>query len=208
VSTAQIRSMIDRAVADEERTGRLASTIRTAARNRGANLTPQQIQQTVGFVKAYAQHVPHYLEQGIASARQVGLGGQMNQMVSELQAYWLLESDLVPDHLGLLGIMDDAYASLHLLQSLSDYCKAATGRPLLGQDLTGANQQIRQLIGEPTASILDQRVGLTIGQALMNQLAVQFANSGLLFGGGPAPSYDGYTLDQYVDIQLGSRGVF
>lgn len=207
MSTKQIKSIIEHAIKDEKRAGRLASTIRTAARNNGANPTKQQIQGVVNFVKEYAQHVPYYLEQGIAAARQVELADEMNQMMSELEAYWLEEEDLIPDHLGLLGIMDDAYASLLLLQSLSDYCKATIGRPLLDQDLTSANRLIRQLIGEPTTSILDQRVGITLGLAMMNQLASQFATSGLMVGSGPDPHWGGVSLDEYVDIQMGALGV-
>lgn len=207
MSTKQIKSMIQDAIKDEKRTGRLASTIRTVARNNGANPTKQQIEGVVNFVKEYTQHVPYYLEQGIVAARQVGLVHEMNQMMSELEVYWLEEEDLIPDHLGLIGIMDDAYASLLLLQSLSDYCKGTTGRPLLAQDLTLGNQLIRQLIGEPAASILDQRVGVTLGQAMMNQLATQFATSELMVGSGPDPYWGGVSLDEYVDIQMGALGV-
>jgi uncharacterized membrane protein YkvA (DUF1232 family) len=203
----QIKSKIQRSIKDEERSSRLASTIRAVARNNSANPTKAEVQDVVDFVKQYVQHVPYYLEQGLAAARQIGLADEMNRMASELEAYWFQEEDLIPDRLGLLGIMDDAYASLLLLQSLSDYCKATIGRPLLAHDLTSANRFIRQLIGEPTASILDQRVGITLGQAMMNQLVSRFAMSGLTVGGGPDPTWGGVTLDEYVDIQMGSLGI-
>lgn len=111
----------------------------------------------------YAQQVPRVLEQGIAAARQLAFDHEMNQITSELEAYWMIEEDLLPDHLGLVRIMDDAYASMHLLQSLAEYCKNKVGQSFLTQDLILANYFIRQLIGEPAASILEQRVELTIG---------------------------------------------
>ncbi len=39
----------------------------------------------------------------------------MSFMLSELEAYWFMQMDLMPDYLGLAGIMDDAYASLYML---------------------------------------------------------------------------------------------
>jgi hypothetical protein len=94
----------------------------------------------------------------------------MGQMLQELESYWFETNDLVPDHLGLLGLIDDAYATLFLLQGPSDYCQATFGRPLLVQNMTSANQAIRGLIGEPVVSILDQHVGITMANAMMHRM--------------------------------------
>lgn len=207
----EIKIMIQDAVKDEQETGRLADTVRTVARRNGTRPTQQQIEGVVTFVREYVQQVPFYLEQGIAMARQAGLAREMNQMASELEAYWFEGADFIPDHLGLRGIMDDAYASLSLLQAVSDYCKATTGRPLLAQDISSANQVVRQLIGEPTASLLDQHVGAKLTQALLQKLVSQFASSNFLFGSvGPNwfnKTLEDYELEQSVNTQLGAMGV-
>ena len=90
-----------------------------------ANPSNQEVQNLVNFVHGYVEHVPHYLEQAANAAGQLGLSAELSQMCGELENYWFEANDLIPDHLGLLGLTDDAYASLMLLQSLSDYCQAS-----------------------------------------------------------------------------------
>ncbi len=207
----EINKMIQDAVKDEQQTSRLANTVRTVARNNGANPSEQQVAETVAFVLDYVQHVPFYLEQGIAGAGQVGLVREMNQMVSELEAYWFERFDFIPDQHGLLGIMDDAYVSLALLQSVSDFCQGTKGRPLLAHDITPANQVIRHLIGEPVASQIDQHVAMKLTQSLMQHLANQFAVGNLQIGLND-PFWQGqalqdYELDQIVNTRLGAMGI-
>ena len=204
----RIAKKIQKAVEDEERTGQLAEALRKIAKQSGVNPTEQDTRGAVDFLREYVQHVPHYLEQGYAAAGNLGLGNQMNQMGRELEAYWMKEEDVIPDRYGLMGIMDDAYASLTLLQGLSDYCRAASGHPLLQQDLTLANQAVRNMIGEPLASTLDQMVGITVGQALLQQVVGQLgANAGFNFGGGPDPYWGNASIDEIVTARLGAMGV-
>ena len=204
----EIRNMITKAVSDEEQTARLATTLRILANSNGANPTAEQIKGVVDFVRGYVEHVPYYLEQGAAGARSVGLSTEMDQMLGELEAYWFEDEDLMPDRLGLLGLMDDAYASLLLLQSMSDYCSASFGRPLLGQNLTQLNQAMRQLIGAPVASQLEQRVGVTVGQAMMQRILMQVAQRApMALGGGPDPIYGNASIKEIVDARLGAMGV-
>src|SRR5512138_1387678 len=164
MDTTQIRKMIEAAVEDEAATGRFAALVRQVAAQSGANPTPEQVGQTVAFVREYVEHVPLYMEQGMAAARDAGLAAEMERMMGELQVYWREGNDLIPDHLGLVGLMDDAYASLLLLQAVSDYCQANHGRPMLQQNLTAANQVMQKLIGAPIAPQIEARVGVTIGQ--------------------------------------------
>ena len=102
-------------------------------------------------------------------------------MAGALEAYWFDPNDVIHDHLGLLGVTDDAYASLLLLQSVSDYCQATSARPLLQQNLTVVNQAIRGFIGEPGASVLDQQVAITLTTAGMQRMMGQIVNQGFQF---------------------------
>lgn len=206
----EITRMIASAFEDEKRSVRLGSSIRTIAQRNGAQLSEQEVEKIVAFVKLYIQLVPQYLSQGIGAAQQAGLSQEIAQMGSALEAYWFQREDLIPDHLGLLGVMDDAYASLFLLQSLSDYCKQTIGQPLIPIDLTSSNQFIRKLIGEPAATTLDQQVIATITQSLVEQMASRIAMNGLFMGAGApgfAPS-EQYEIDQRVNTQLGMMGIF
>lgn len=202
--TNEIRKMIEEAVTDEVKTGRLAEAIRNMARQNGANPSEQEVQGAVSFVREYVEHVPYYMEQGANAAAQLGLGAEMGQMLGELETYWFEANDVIPDHLGLMGLTDDAYASLFVLQSLSDYCQATLGRPLLQQNFTHANQVIRGLIGEPGASILEQRVGETVANAMMQHVIGQMLNSGFAFGTGPDPMLDNASTDAIMGT--GSTG--
>ena len=209
MKTKQIRKMIQDAVADEKRTGKLATAMETVARQAGLRPSQEAVDQAVGFVREYIEHVPLLLEQGMAVAKQVGLQAEMNQMAAELEAYWFEPDDVIPDHFGLYGLMDDAYASLLLLQLLSDYCKATVGRPLLSQDLTKVNQFIRQAIGEPAASMLDQRVGITVANTMTQRMVSQAVGAGFAFnyGGGPDPIWGNASIEEIAETRLGAMGV-
>jgi hypothetical protein len=208
----KIREMIEIAVRDEEETGRLAEALRDIAQRRNlAARTNDQIDSGVSFVRSYIEHVPYFMEQGMAAAQRVGLVSEMTSMVGELEAYWFMAEDLTPDRHGLIGLMDDAYASLVLLQGVSDYCQATGGHPILEQNLTLANKVIRGLIGEPVASELDTRVGITIGQAMVQRVLGQMLNSkafkSFSFGSRPDPIWGNASVDEIVNVQMGAMGI-
>ncbi|MEE9253628.1 MAG: hypothetical protein V3U43_01715, partial [Pseudomonadales bacterium] len=167
----------------------------------------QEVQGAVSFVREYVEHVPYYMEQGANAAAQLGLGAEMSQMLGELEAYWFEANDVIPDHLGLMGLMDDAYATLFLLQSLSDYCQATHGQPLLQQNFTHVNQIIRVWIGEPGATQLDQGVGVWVANAMMQRVIGQVVGEGFAFGAGPDPMWGNASIDEIVDARLGAMGV-
>jgi hypothetical protein len=133
----------------------------------------------------------------------------MGQMLQELEAYWFEANDLIPDDQGLLGLLDDAYATLILLQAISDYSQATFGRPLLQQNMTAANQGMRGIIGDPIVSILEQRVGLTMANAMMHRILGQIANTGFSFSGfsgGRDPMWGNASMDDIVTARLGAMG--
>ena len=198
--------MIEAGAKDEAKTGRFADLVRKVS----PKATEEQVRYTVTFVREYAQHVPLYIEQATAAAAQAGLTGEMQQMMAELQAYWDDPNDLIQDRLGLVGLMDDAYASLFLLQAVSDYCRNTFGRPLLEQDLTTANTAMRTLVGEPIAPNLEARVGITIGQAMMQRALQQLAARAFSFGFGrnvPDPIWGNASVDDIVKARMGAMGI-
>jgi hypothetical protein len=204
-----IRRMIRSAVQDEMETGRLANCIREFGRQNGVRPAKAQVDQTVDWVRQYIEHVPIYLEQAQTAGECLGLAAEIGQMLGELEAYWFEANDLVPDHLGLQGLADDAYATLILLQGMSDYCQSTFSRPLLTDNLRDANKNMRLLLGEPVASILDQRVGITIGNAMLHRVLGQIVNTGFIFPSAPAtdPMYGNASINDIVNAKLGSMGV-
>jgi hypothetical protein len=193
---------------DEQRSGRLRGAARRVARANGASPSKKDIAGIVDCVREYVGLVPRYMEQARASALNTGLATQVEQLITQLELYWLEENDFIPDHYGLLGVMDDAYASLTLLQALSEYCRSSVGQPLIADDLTQANQMVRMLLGEPAATILDQQVGGALASTLMPQLVNQLAASQFMLGPASSSQWGGCSsLDEYVGIQLGAMGV-
>jgi hypothetical protein len=200
--------MIQDAVADEERTGRLGKVVKEAARQRGNTPTKEAVRGVVAFVREYAEHVPLFMEQAASAAQQLGLSSEMGQLLQELESYWFEADDLIPDHLGLVGLADDAYATLFLLQGLSEYCQKTFGRLLLAQDLTAANQAMRGFIGDPGVSILEQRAGVTLANAMMQRLLGQISAGGVAFPSAPDPIWGNASIDDIVKTRLGAMGVF
>lgn len=205
--TKEITRMIQDAVADEERTGRLGKFVEEAARQRGSKPTKDAVRGVVAFVREYAEHVPLFMEQAASAAQQLGLASEMGQMLQELESYWFEDNDLIPDHLGLVGLADDAYATLFLLQALSDYCQTTFGRPLLPLNLTAANQGMRGFIGDPAVSILEQRVGVTLANAMMHRLLGQISAGGFAFPSAPDPIWGNASIDEIVNARLGAMGI-
>jgi len=206
-----IRKMINKAIKHEDRTDDLANLAKEVARQNGRRMTMDEARGISAFVKGYVNMVPVLLEEGLNASGRFGIGNEMQQMMHEVEYYWILEQDLIPDNLGLQGITDDAYASLFLLQSLSDYCKSMHGQALLSSDLTGMNSVIRNLLGESIAAALEQKVAMTIGQnmagQIFNQTYQNIFSSGFSFGNYVNAYNSQREIEQQVDVQLGAMGI-
>jgi hypothetical protein len=212
MNTKIISKKIETAVKDENSTHRLANLVMEVAIENGKQMTSQEARNASIFVMEYIKFVPRFIEEGMNAAGKFGIRNEMNLMLNEIEQYWKEEKDLVPDNLGLIGITDDAYASLFLLQTLSDYCKSLTGKPLLAIDLTGVNNVIRNILGEQIASKLEQAVGVTISQNMVNQVFNQMYqtlfSSGFNFGALVNAQSSQREIDQQVNLQLGAMGIF
>ena len=127
-------------------------------------MTPQADQLRAGaqFVIGYLEQVPYMLKVALTAARNVGLEDEMHQVVDMVQSYWEQDEDIIPDHLGVIGLLDDAYCSLTTLQTFSDHYQLQTGKHLFPDDLTAANRVMREIIGEPYVGDLDRFVSQAI----------------------------------------------
>ena len=200
------------AIRHENSTNALTKLVIKTAHNNGKQITFNQAEEVTQLVIKYVKLVPQFIEEGKMVARNLGIQQEMKQMMAELIYYWELEEDLIPDHLGLIGITDDAYASLYLLQTLSDYCKNMYQRPLLQTDFANSNQFIRGLLGELVASTLEQKVQLTISNNLagniMNQVYQNIFSSGFSFGNAAQAYMDQRDIEERVNVQMGAMGIF
>jgi len=166
MDTHQIRKMITSAVAEEEKHGQMALTIQQTLIQQGIELTSEAIREIVQFAEQYVKAVPDFLEQGESAGQQLGLQAEIDQLLRELKRYWSEPDDLMPDQLGLTGLMDDAYGSMFLLQTVSENCQKRYGKPLLDQSFKDANKGVRQLLGEAIAGRIEEGARITVNNAI------------------------------------------
>ncbi len=117
------------------------------------------------FICDYIEQVPYMIKIAVTAATTVGLENEIDCILKAVLSYWDNDDDVIPDHMGVIGLMDDAYCSLSLLQSVSDHYRLQTGKFLFPADLTTANHAMREIIGEPYAAELDRFIFTTINDA-------------------------------------------
>jgi len=203
-----VRKRIQQAVAEEQEGHQIAEALEGLAILTGRRPSPQQIDECGTFVLEYVEHVPLLMKSALRSARRAGVGDEMEQVLQAACAYWSEPDDVVPDHLrlGLLGVMDDAYYSLCLIQAVADHFRQKTGKPLLPQDFTAANRAIRAMIGEPFASMLDARIAAALGQPDTTRWIDVLAAAGrpVVYND---PIWGNASIDEIVTARLGAMGV-
>ncbi|MEJ2663825.1 MAG: YkvA family protein [Spirochaetia bacterium] len=200
----KIKSIIANAMQHEANTGSLAGLVRQYAAMRGLNPTEQNIQDTVRFIKEYISQLPEFLQLIKQEAKNHNIQNHVEPLIESALQYLYNPNDLIPDHLGLLGLMDDAYYAIKMIQLISDDYRQKTGRPLISVELARMNQVIRTLIGEPIASQIDaQLTGSFALPMIQNQL------QNLLAWGATLPVYNTsyYDMQHNIDVQLGAMGV-
>jgi hypothetical protein len=162
VDTTTIESMIGQAIADGQAAGDLTDLLAAVADRNGREPDTAQLSRGAGFVLAYIEFVPYMMKVAHTAAHNVGLEEEMQRILDMAHSYWLEDDDVIPDELGVIGVLDDAYCSLTSLQTVSDHYRLLTGKHLFPDDLTGANAAMRQVIGEPYATELDRIVERTL----------------------------------------------
>jgi uncharacterized membrane protein YkvA (DUF1232 family) len=139
------------------------------------------------------------------AASNVGLQEEMRRILEMVESYWVEGDDLIPDGLGVIGLLDDAYCSLNSLQVVSDHYRLQTGKHLFPDDLTDANRAMRKIIGEPYASELDRIViramketGLidAVTSLAEGEKRLNFASNSTIWSHGPAGRIDLDGLDR------------
>jgi uncharacterized membrane protein YkvA (DUF1232 family) len=162
MTSDQVREMIRRELTPEGVEAAHARWSRAARYATGLAEMTKFSDVVLPFIQAYIEETPDLLDAAFAAATAAGAGPAMQPIFDAALKYWQEPADLVPDDLGMLGLLDDAYLSLRLLESVSAVQRAKTGRPLLSIDLEEINHRARQLLGEPIATRLDELVEKTL----------------------------------------------
>jgi hypothetical protein len=164
VETKAIESMIVRLCADASTEPELRDVLAVVAESCGAHPGDDDLAGGVQFVIAYIEQVPYMMKVAWTAACNVGLEPEMRKILEMVDSYWQEGDDIIPDELGVIGLLDDAYCSMTSLQAVSDHYRLQTGKHLFPDDLSDANRAMRRIIGEPYASELDRIVVRTLNE--------------------------------------------
>ena len=195
MDTRHIESMIAELCSDANTEAELRDLLAVVAERQGVQADDEDLARGARFITAYIEQVPYMMTVAWTAAHNVGLEAQMASILEMVNGYWIEGDDVIPDELGAIGLLDDAYCSLTSLQAVSDHYRLQTGKYLFPDDLTAANRAMRRIIGEPYASELDQIEIRTMTDAglleAVKSLAseekrLNFENNSTIWSHGPA----------------------
>jgi len=169
METARIQKIISDQFADPRSIADLHKLLNKVADRQGAHPNELQLAQGSSFICNYLEQVPYMLTIGWTSARNVGLEAEVKSLLEMVESYWIEDDDVIPDNLGIFGLLDDAYCSLSSMQTMSDLYRMQSGKHLFPDDLTAANKIMRKIIGEPFVTELDEIVSKAIAEASVEE---------------------------------------
>ena len=157
----------------------LAAHIAAVRRAPGANAAlRQRLQQLLpgpaaGQIPAYEQAlhgavdaIPQILSALAQAAQQAGVAQPMAPLLQQAQAYFFETNDLVPDHYGTLGLLDDAYLVHAFLYQINCVALSQAGVPLVQYDPSAIIQGLRVVLGVHVTQQLDQAVVGAVNQII------------------------------------------
>jgi uncharacterized membrane protein YkvA (DUF1232 family) len=195
VDTSQIEAMIAKLCDEPHGQTELHDLLAVVAERQGVSAQTDDLDNGTRFVLGYIKQVPYMMKVAWTAASNVGLEDEMEQILEMVRSYWLEGDDVIPDDLGVIGLLDDAYCSLSSLQAVSDHYQLQTGKYLFPDNLSSANRVMRKIIGEPYATDLDRIVLTTMQQTglieAMRSFAseekqLNFSNHSTIWNHGPA----------------------
>jgi len=176
METAQIKSIIADQFADPRSAADLHRLLNDVARRAGAHPDEIELAHGASFIYNYIEQVPYLLTVAWTSAKNVGLETEIKHILEMVESYWIEDDDVIPDSLGIVGLLDDAYCSLLSMQSLSNLYRMQSGKHLFPDDLTAANKIMRKIIGEPFATELDEIVNRAVADARVKEAVERLAS--------------------------------
>ncbi len=195
MDTSQIQSMIAEQCEEAHCESDLHDLLSVVAERQGVSALPADLENGVRFILGYIRQVPYMMQIASTAACNVGLQNEMQKILDMVQSYWLEGDDVIPDDLGVIGLLDDAYCSLTSLQAVSDHYQLQSGKYLFPDNLSAANRVMRKIIGAPYATDLDrivfstmQETGLIDAVRLFasEEKQIDFSNRSTIWNHGPA----------------------
>ena len=169
METAQIQKIITDQFADPSSVVDLHKLLRAVAERENAAPDESDMMHGSTFICNYIEQVPYMILVAWTSAKSVGLETEISGILEMVKSYWIEDDDVIPDNLGIIGLLDDAYCSLSSMQTVSDLYRMQSGKHLFPDDLTAANKVMGKIIGEPYTGKLDEIVRNAIEDAQVRE---------------------------------------
>jgi len=177
VDTSTIENIIAECNAEQAADHELRDLLALVAERNGREADTEDLELATRFVISYINQAPYMMKVAWTAACSIGLESEMEKILAVVQSYWEQDDDIIPDHMGMIGLLDDAYCSLCTLQAVSDHFQLQTGKYLFPDDLSFANRIMRKIIGEPYASDLDRLVMNTMRESRAVESMKRFASA-------------------------------
>ena len=172
MNTAALREQIQTAQQHEAETGLLTRQLESKlAHLHPAIQLPEADTKGVltRFVAAYIEEVPDLLDAANEVAREAGIESQIKPVLKIAEQYFLQPPAIRAGHVGLDGLLDEAYLAHRFVEEVNDLYIKHLGQPLIPLDMTVANLIAHQLIGETFANQLDEVVHHAIDEMLNDE---------------------------------------
>jgi len=169
MNTAALREQISLAHQHEASTGQLAQQLEKQLPHLHPAITLAEGDRNIvmtRFVAAYVDLVPDLLDAANDVAREAGIESQVKPVLKIAEQFFLQPPAILTGHIGLDGLLDEAYLAHRLVEEVNDLYIKHFGQPLIPADTTVANLIAHQLIGETFANQLDEAVHHAVDEML------------------------------------------
>jgi len=169
MNTAALREQISLAHQHEASTGQLAQQLEKQLPHLHSAITLAEGDRNLvmtRFVTAYVDLVPDLLDAANDVAREAGIESQVKPVLKIAEQFFLQPPAILAGHIGLDGLLDEAYLAHRLVEEVNDLYITHFGQPLIPADTTVANLIAHQLIGETFANQLDEAVHHAVDEML------------------------------------------
>ena len=169
MNTAALREQISLAHQHEASTGQLAQQLEKQLPHLHPAITLAEGDRNIvmtRFVTAYVDLVPDLLDAANDVAREAGIESQVKPVLKIAEQFFLQPPAILTGHIGLDGLLDEAYLAHRLVEEVNDLYIKHFGQPLIPADTTVANVIAHQLIGETFANQLDEAVHHAVDEML------------------------------------------
>lgn len=207
MNTNKIRNQINSAIAKDKKNSKFLDFLMDWAHKSGNNHSKKKMQPIVDFMYDYLRHVPEMSKAILQESQRANIAHVVRPLMEYIENYFIENHDVIPDHHGVIGLADDAYLALRIIQSLSDEYKVLTGRHLISLDLTSANNWVADFLGHEATQQLEGLIATAkASQMIQNPLGqlANYYNSTMYFND---PIWGTASINEVVDARLGAMGV-